>query len=367
MVGEPTHTQSMRLMRPSARAAIAIAVVCMVQPDGVAMALGTEEPDAGSSGQPDAEASTSPEPGASTRGDTPAGPLHTADMVCLSRYVKMRSSFLVYDDLGLAKWRWAHCQKCPDAWSKCEPCSDEQVLRVALEIAGYLVFAGDKKRTQAAVVEQQIASAVHDRHPDVADQLRRKKQDGLAQAQSQYQEALDYYVTALRVSSHPELRVPGHPLRDEVLVGLADLYYFNLDRPDLGAEHYQKLIGTKVDAEIVTHARLMLGEILFSKGDWRGAERELRKASKLGVLAVSELPGRGAEREPRKLSKLVTGIKALCATYKRAWVLVRMGRTTLARKVFRDCAGAKRQEDIVESAAASVRRVCAADERQLYP
>jgi tetratricopeptide (TPR) repeat protein len=189
---------------------------------------------------------------------------------------------------------------------------------------------------------------------------------GLASDQA-HQEALDHYVIALRVSSHPELRVPSHPLRNSVLVALADLYYFNLDRPDLAAEHYQKLIGTKVDAAIVAHARLMLGEILLSKGDWLGAERELRNASKLGVPALAELAGRAVARESRKFSKPVAGLKALCATYKRASVLVRMGRTTLARQVLHDCARAKRQEDVVESAAASVRRVCAENERRLYP
>jgi tetratricopeptide (TPR) repeat protein len=240
-------------------------------------------------------------------------------------------------------------------------------LDLALEIAGYLLWEGDKMRTQAAAAEKQIASAVHDRHPDVADQLRRKKDDVLAKAQRQYQEALDYYVTALRRSNHPELCVPSHPLRDEVLVGLADLYYFNLDRPDLAAEHYQKLIGTEVVPEIAIHARLMLGEIHFSKGDWLGAERALRQASKLSVLAVSELPGRGAETGLRKLSQLATAVKGLCATYKRAWALARLGRTVLARKVFRDCVSAKKLKHIVGSGAAAVRRACAADERRLYP
>ena len=111
----------------------------------------------------------------------------------------------------------------------------------------------------------------------------------------------------------------------------------------------------------------MLGEIHLSKGNWLQAERELREVSKLGRQAVSQLPHRGVEGRTRMSSKLAMEVLALCATHKRAWALARLGRTTLARKVLRDCARSKRLEGNIDSAAASVRRACAADERQLHP
>jgi tetratricopeptide (TPR) repeat protein len=332
----------------------------------------TERPDAGSSRQPDAEASTLPDLGTSTRGNNSSGPSIATDIVCLSRFERMRTPLRPLArggdrDLKLAEYRWGICQNCPDAWGKCEPCSDETVLRLALEIAGQLVFEGDLKQRLVAAVDKKIAVSTHDQAPDETEHLKRRRQDALAQAQSLYQDALDHYVAALRLSSHPELRIPHRPLRDEVLVGLADLYYLRLNRSDLAAEHYQKLLGTSAETAIAIHARLMLGQILLARGDWLAAERELRKASQLGILTASDLSCRGTERSLDELSKQSAAAEALCATYKRTRALIKLGRTALVRKLLRDCVNCAQLECGVGSAAAIVRKACAAENERSYP
>jgi len=325
--------EAYRLMPACTRAAIAIPVVCILRLHGGAASLAAEAPDAGASVQADADASPSTGAGTSTRGNGPPGPSLAVEKVCLSRYLHRRSGYPeAVPSLEQAKWISAQCQKCPDAWSKCEPCADVTVLKTALDIGGYLLFTGDKGRANAVAAEKQIASAIHDGHPDVADQLRRKQEDALALAKSQYQEAVDYYLAALRV--------PNQPLRDEVLVGLADLYFFDLDHVDMAAEHYHKLNGKKVDPGIVTHAMLMLGQIHLTNGERLAAETEFRKASKVG-----------------------TGAMALCGTYKQAWTLALLGHARLAQNAFRTCARADRRDRL----AAFISRTCAVDGGLLYP
>jgi hypothetical protein len=181
-------------------------------------------------------------------------------------------------------------------------------LQTALDIVEHLRFAGNREKANAPALEA----------------------------------AVDYYGTALRRSSHPESSMPRHRLRDEVEVGLADLYYFDLGRPDLAVEHYRNLAGATVDAEIATHARLMLGELRLDTGDWLGAEKELRGAAATGA-----------------------GYKTLCALYKQAWALLRTGRTAGARKVLRACASANVHDRFFDNRIASLRKACAADEKRL--
>jgi tetratricopeptide (TPR) repeat protein len=189
------------------------------------------------------------------------------------------------------------CQKCPDAWSKCEPCDSASVVEAALALARHLHYLANGKSYE----------------------------------QSEFQEAIDF-VTALRL--------PSDPHRSEVWVGLADLYHFDLNRPTLATEYYQRVLRESVDSRLAAHATLALGEIHFAEGDSLGAEKEFRKAAKLG-----------------------TGAQALCATYKQAWALARLGRARLAQKAFRVCA----QADPRDRFAAFISRTCAADERRLYP
>jgi tetratricopeptide (TPR) repeat protein len=226
------------------------------------------------------------------------------DTICILPHAYRRSGFIeTVPSLQRAKGIWEQCQNCPDAWSKCEPCSDRTVLQTALDIVEHLRFGGDKEQANAALLES----------------------------------AVDYYATALRMTNRPESSVRRDRLRDEVEVGLADLYYFDLGRADQAVEHYRNLVGAKVDAEIATHARLMLGELRLDTGDWPGAERELRVAA-----------ARGA------------GYKTLCALYKQSWALLRMGRNAEARRALRTCTSARVEDLFFENRTANLRKACAA-------
>jgi tetratricopeptide (TPR) repeat protein len=233
----------------------------------------------------------------------------TVDTICLLPHAYRRSGFPeAVPSLQRAKSISDRCQNCPDAWSKCEPCSDRTVLQTALDIVEHLRFGDDRGQANAARLES----------------------------------AVDYYATALRMTNHPESSGRRHRLRDEVEVGLADLYYFDLKRSDQAVEHYRNLVGANVDAEVATHARLMLGEVRLDTGDWAGAESELRGAA-----------ARGA------------GYKILCALYKQAWALLRMGRTAGARRVLRTCASARVEDLFFDNLTANLRKACAADEKRL--
>jgi hypothetical protein len=135
------------------------------------------------------------------------------------------------------------------------------------------------------------------------------------------------------------LRLPSHPRRDEVWVKLADLYYFDCGRPTLAAETYQRVIRADTDPRIAAHAALALGEILFAEGDWSRAEEQFGKSAKLAV-----------------------GAQALCATYRHAWALSRVGDARRAEKRFHSCASAKGTDPF----SVFISRTCAADEKRLH-
>ncbi len=110
-----------------------------------------------------------------------------------------------------ATWSyWTECQKCPDAWSKCEPCDP-----------GFMATA-----TLAVLQDLHLRKTCSS-----------KTMDLLA-----------------------ALRLPSHPRRDEVWVRLADLFYFDCDRPTLAAENYHRLIRDDTEPRIAAHAALVLGE-----------------------------------------------------------------------------------------------------------
>jgi tetratricopeptide (TPR) repeat protein len=334
------------LLRRGSRVGIGTIVMYLVRANSAATALAAQGPDAGLSEQVDAAAPTTVDTPAASLRDGPTGPSAFIDTMCLSRYSKSRPHYEESrPSLAQAKWIWAHCKSCPDSWSKCNPCTDDRVLEIAQVIVGHLLSATDMKRAKATAAKQQVASASNDQGPHVPEQGKQKQQEALAEARSQYQEAVEYYTTALQVSTDPLLRAASPQRRNEVRVRLADLYFLHLDRPDLAAEHYRKLIGKKVDPEIVWHARLMLGQMHYVKGEWRQAEREFRAAS----LATKHR------------------VHALCATYKQAWALTRSDRAGLARKLFRTCAKATRLDRPSDRVARSVGRRCADDEKRLYP
>jgi len=189
---------------------------------------------------------------------------------------------------------WRNCQKCPDARGKCDPCDADSLVKATSFVIQDLHFVS--RGTRACPLKD------------------------------------------LGLLEH--LHLPSHPGRDEVWLQLADLYYFDCDRPKLATENYRRLIRKDTDARVVAHAALALGEILFSQGEWTEAEKLFGKSA-----------------------NLATGSQRLCATYRHSWALARLGQVGLARKGFRACALAPRTDPF----SAFVGRTCDADERRLSP
>lgn len=151
-----------------------------------------------------------------------------------------------------------------------------------------------------------------------------------AQAAASFRTSASYYLEALAVSKNPRL--------EETLVGLADLYFIDLKELDLATARYEELIRVVPKATALPHAYLALGEIRFAKGNWRGAEVCYDKA------AASDDVG-----------------SAACATYKKAWTLLRRGYPHLARKAFKTCQEqTQRRADLGE-----IRDACLGDERSV--
>jgi len=224
-------------------------------------------------------------------------PAADSGIVCVKPYSldPEHRRITVYPDIQASRrkatWSyWTECQKCPDAWSKCEPCDPGSMATATLAVLQDLHLG---KTCSSKVVDLLAA-----------------------------------------------LRLPSHPRRDAVWVALADFYYFDCDRPTLAAENYQRLIRDDADPQIAGHASLALGEILFAKGDWSEAEEQFRKST-----------------------KLATGVNALCATYRQACALERLGHLRLAEKRLHSCASAKGPDQL----SASLARTCAAEERRLHP
>ena len=126
------------------------------------------------------------------------------------------------------------CQKCPDSWSRCEPCEPDSVIRATL-------------------------SALEDVH---------KKH------------VMRMACPAKTVDVLRTLTLPRHPRRDEVWARIADLYYFDCAMPTLAAEIYRRLIRDDADTTIKAHAALALGEILFLSGELVDAEKDFEMAAK---------------------------------------------------------------------------------------
>ena len=246
--------------------------------------------------QPDVGVSVRADAGTSSDGGQPVSAAGSG-IVCVTPYSldPEHRKIVVYPDLEAsrrkANWSyWTECQKCPDAWSKCEPCDPGSMATATLAVLQDLHL---KKICSSKVMDLLAA-----------------------------------------------LRLPSHPRRDEIWVTLADLYYFDCDRPTLAAENYQRLIRDDTDPRIAGHAALVLGEILFTKGDWSEAEEQFGKST-----------------------KLATGAQALCATYRQACALERLGHLRLAEKRLHSCASAKGPDQF----SAFLGRTCAAEERRLHP
>ena len=104
---------------------------------------------------------------------------------------------------------WMQCQKCPDVWSKCEPCDPGSMMTATLSVVQ------DLHRLAL------LGKACSPKHMDLL----------------------------------AALRLPSHPRRDEVWVRLADLYYFDCDCTALAAEIYQRLIRDDADPQIAALCR----------------------------------------------------------------------------------------------------------------
>jgi Tetratricopeptide repeat len=280
----PSGNSSQRLLSIISFLAISLATATRYVSQSVALA------------QPDVGVPVRGDAGTSSDGTQPVSAAGSG-LVCLTPYSldPEHRKTAVYPEIQASRrtatWSyWTECQKCPDAWSKCEPCDPASMTSATLAVLQDLHL----RRTCSSKVVDLLAT----------------------------------------------LRLPSHPRRDAVWVALADFYYFDCDRPTLAAANYQRLIRDDADPQIAGHAALALGEILFAKGDWSGAEEQFRRST-----------------------KLATGAQALCATYRQACALERLGHLRLAEKRLHSCASVKGTDQL----SASLARTCAAEESRLHP
>jgi len=125
------------------------------------------------SAQPDAGSFVQTDGGTSSE-KTSRAPERSPGIVCVTPYMPIMSTLLQSEGrLKFARHYLTECQKCPDAWSKCEPCDSASVVEAALALARHLRYLANGKAYQ----------------------------------QSEFEEVMDF-LTGLRLPSHPHRSDP---------------------------------------------------------------------------------------------------------------------------------------------------------------
>jgi tetratricopeptide (TPR) repeat protein len=167
------------------------------------------------------------------------------------------------------------------------------------------------------------------------DDLKRLKTEQgllLVKAEKNFQQALEHYLEALKFRNNP--------LPDLTLLELGNLYFFDIHKPDLAVEQYQRLSREAKDPRYIPLAYFLLGEIRSGESNWRWAEQLYDASAKLDP--TSTIP---------------------CTVYKKAWVQYRQGHPYLARKTFKKCEELQDDPNRTER----VRNACLADAKRLDP